>query len=132
MRRGAQSTSTGFYIPLERAGGSRQDLSFDGTVPIFAGRVIISKFLRNLIFVPDHSNVLEDVLWRSIGCTEMVGLRANTLWALLVSLAAEALFRCSSPTTNKFNRNRRRMRGALIRASWRQRGRPCSLRGSTR
>ena len=77
---------TAYYLPLERAGGSRQDLSFDGAVPIFANRLILSKFLHKLVFVPNHSNILEDYLWHTLGSTEIVALlRVHTLYDLLVS-----------------------------------------------
>ena len=75
-----------FYIELERAPGSRQDLSFDGAVPIYASRVPISKFLQELVYQPDHANLLEDFLWQALGCSEMVAqLRAHTLVDLLIS-----------------------------------------------
>ena len=77
---------TAYYLRLERAGGSRQDLSFDGAVPIFANRLIMSKFLHKLVFVPNHSNILEDYLWHTLGSTEIVALlRVHTLYDLLVS-----------------------------------------------
>jgi len=75
-----------YYLPLERAGGSRQDLSFDGAVPIYANRLIVSKFLHKLVFVPNHSNILEDYLWHTLGSVEIVALlRVHALFDLLVS-----------------------------------------------
>ena len=75
-----------YYLPLERAPGSRQDLSFDGAVPIFANRVIVSGFLHKLVFIPNHSNILEDFLWHALGSIEMVALlRVHTLFDLLIS-----------------------------------------------
>ena len=75
-----------FFMPLERANGGRQDLAFDGSVPIFANRLLISEFLHTLVFVPGHSNILEDFIWHSLACVEMVALtRANTLFDLLLS-----------------------------------------------
>ena len=77
---------TDYYLPLERAGGGRQDLSFDGAVPIYANRLIMSKFLHKLVFVPNHSNILEDYLWHTLGSTEIVALlRVHALYDLLVS-----------------------------------------------
>jgi len=77
---------TDYYLPLERAGGSRQDLSFDGAVPIYANRLIMSKFLHKLVFVPNHSNILEDYLWHTLGSIEIVALlRVHALFDLLVS-----------------------------------------------
>lgn len=43
-----------FFLPFERAAGSRQDLSFDGAVAIFTNRVVVCSYLQRLIFVPDH------------------------------------------------------------------------------
>ena len=65
----------------------RQDLAFDGSVPIFVNRLLISEFLHTLVFVPGHSNILEDFLWHSLACVEMVALtRALTLFDLLLSM----------------------------------------------
>ena len=75
-----------YYLPLERAAGSRQDLSFDGAVPIYANRKIVSKFLHKLVLVPNHSNILEDFLWHTLGSVEMVALlRVHTLYDLVLS-----------------------------------------------
>ena len=75
------------FLPLERANGGRQDLAFDGAVPIYANRVLICEFLHELVFVPGHSNILEDFLWHSLSCVEMVALlRALTLFDLLISM----------------------------------------------
>ena len=76
-----------FVMPLERANGGRQDLAFDGAVPIYANRGLISEFLHTLVFVPGHSNILEDFIWHSLACVEMVALaRALTLFDLLLSM----------------------------------------------
>eukprot|EP00965_Chrysotila_dentata_P246771 6207365-Pleurochrysis_carterae.AAC.2 len=37
-------------FPLERADGGRQDLHFDGAVPIFLNRSILVAFLKSLVF----------------------------------------------------------------------------------
>ena len=76
-----------FFMPLERANGGRQDLAFDGSVPIYANRGLICEFLHTLVFVPGHSNILEDFIWHSLACVEMVALtRALTLFDLLLSM----------------------------------------------
>ena len=53
-------------MPLERAGGGRQDLPLDGAVPIFLNRKLILQFLYPLISVPGSSNKLEKFLWRTL------------------------------------------------------------------
>ena len=74
------------FIRLERAGGGRQDLAFDGMLPIFVDRPILAKFLREHVFVPGHSNVLESFLWAVLSSQEAVALiRALTLVDLLIS-----------------------------------------------
>ena len=70
---------------LLRAEGSRQDMGFEGAVPIFAARKVILTFLQGLR-VPGASNMLEEFLLRSLSCNEMTAaLRANTLWYYLFS-----------------------------------------------
>jgi hypothetical protein len=54
------------WMPLERAGGGRQDLPLDGAVPIFLNRKLILQFLYPLISVPGSSNKLEKFLWRTL------------------------------------------------------------------
>jgi hypothetical protein len=73
------------WMPLERAEGSRQDLAFDGAVPIFIMRPIVLEFLRGLM-VPGADNQLEKFLLRVLSCNEMTAsLRVNTLWHYLFS-----------------------------------------------
>jgi hypothetical protein len=44
-------------------------------------RVLVCEFLRELVFTPGHSNILEDFLWPSLSCVEMVALtRVLTLF----------------------------------------------------
>eukprot|EP00965_Chrysotila_dentata_P017966 596706-Pleurochrysis_carterae.AAC.1 len=50
------------FFPLERADSGRQDLDFDGAVPIYLNRKLFVGFLKALIFQLDHSNILEDYL----------------------------------------------------------------------
>jgi hypothetical protein len=63
------------HLKLERAEGGRQDLAFDGALPLFVNRVIFLEFLRELVFVPDHQNILEDYLWIVLRSNEMTALR---------------------------------------------------------
>ena len=78
-------------MPFERADGSRQDLAFDGAVPIFVNRQIILEFLRSLM-MPGSSNQLERFLWRVLSCNEMTALlRVNTLWKYIFSEPARWL-----------------------------------------
>ena len=73
------------WMPLERAEGSRQDLVFDGSVPIFIMRPIVLEFLRGLM-VPGANNQLEKFLLRVLSCNEMTAmLRVNTLWHYIFS-----------------------------------------------
>lgn len=88
-------------MPYERARGGRQDLAFDGAVPLYANRVLASTFLREQVFTPGHANVLEDFLWCTLSCTEMVALtRVLTLWDLLLSMPLRWLCGCSSKLTD--------------------------------
>ena len=73
------------FMPFERANGGRQDLIFDGSVPIFVNRKMVLEFLRSLI-VPGADNQLEKFLWRVMSCNEMTALlRVNTLWKYIFS-----------------------------------------------
>eukprot|EP00965_Chrysotila_dentata_P167771 5540216-Pleurochrysis_carterae.AAC.1 len=51
------------FLPVERADGGRQDLDFDGALPIYINRIYFVSFLRALVFELDHSNILEDFIW---------------------------------------------------------------------
>lgn len=84
-------------MPFERAQGGRQDLAFDGAVPLYANRVLACTFLREQVFTPGHSNVLEDFLWCTLSCVEMVALtRVLTLWDLILSMPLRWLCGSSS------------------------------------
>ena len=73
------------WIPILRAAGSRQDMSFDGAVPLFADRKILMEFLRSLL-VPGSDNTLESFLYGVLRCNEMVALlRVLTLFDLVWS-----------------------------------------------
>ena len=79
------------WMPLERAEGGRQDLVFDGSVPIFIMRPIVLEFLRGLM-VPGADNQLEKFLLRVLGCNEVTAaLRVNTLWHYTFSRPARFL-----------------------------------------
>ena len=66
---------------FERALGSRQDLSFDGCVPLFWNRLTCLEFLRGYIDCPKSENVLDKSLYTLLRCSEFVALlRVNTLW----------------------------------------------------
>eukprot|EP00965_Chrysotila_dentata_P255171 6212125-Pleurochrysis_carterae.AAC.6 len=74
------------YIPLERADSGRQDLDFDGDVPIYFNRKVYVELLKSLIFQLDHSNILEDFIWTVLRSTEMVAfVRVCTLVDVLIS-----------------------------------------------
>ena len=74
------------WIPFERAMGSRQDLAFDGSVPLFLNRAVCLEFLRGYIDCPKSQNVLDKSLYTLLRCNEFTALlRANTLWKMLFS-----------------------------------------------
>ena len=47
-----KTNKSSLFIPFERAMGSRQDLKFDGCVPLFWNRLIILEFLNGYIDCP--------------------------------------------------------------------------------
>ena len=55
-----------FYMLLERANGSRQDLAFDGAVPIYMDRPVLLDYLHPIVVCPGHENILEDALWCAV------------------------------------------------------------------
>ena len=66
--------------------GSRQDIAFDGAVPIFINRMIVLEFLNELVALPGSDNQLEKFLWRVLKCNEMTALlRVNTLFKFVIS-----------------------------------------------
>jgi hypothetical protein len=74
------------YLPFERAVGNRQDLKFDGCVPLFWNRLICIEFLYGYINCPKSENRLDKSLYTILRSNEFVGLlRANTLWKFLFS-----------------------------------------------
>ena len=73
------------FMKLERAEGGRQDLAFDGCVPIFVDRLILARFMSRFVLKPDHENVLESFLWSVLSSHEITAmLRAVTLFDLLI------------------------------------------------
>ena len=81
---------TAFVPAFECAKGARQDISFNGAVPIFVNRVIILKFLKSLEACSD--NRLAKFLTRTLSCNEITAsLRANTLWKYTISEPARWL-----------------------------------------
>jgi hypothetical protein len=81
-----QTYPSAMWMPIERAHGSRQDLAFDGAVPIFMNRKIILEFLHSLVSVPGSDNQLEKFLWRVLKSNEMVALlRVCTLFKYLLT-----------------------------------------------
>jgi hypothetical protein len=81
-----KSYPSAMWMPIERAHGSRQDLAFDGAVPIFMNRKIILEFLHGLVSVPGSDNLLEKFLWRVLKCNEMVALlRVCTLFKYILA-----------------------------------------------
>ena len=78
-------------LPFECVNGNRQDIAFDGAVPIFANREIILHFIKGLL-VPGANNQLEKFIWRTLSCNEMTALlRVNTLWKYIFSEPARWL-----------------------------------------
>ena len=74
------------FIPFERAMGSRQDLKFDGCVPLFWNRMIILDFVRGYVDCPKSENQLDKSLYTLLRCNEFVALlRVNTLWKYVFS-----------------------------------------------
>ena len=74
------------FAPFENAQGSRQDMAFDGALPIFANRLIALDFLHGLVNVPRADNTLEKFLWRVLRCNEMTALlRVCTLFKLVLT-----------------------------------------------
>jgi hypothetical protein len=77
---------SGFWLPFERSMGSRQDLAFDGCVPLYLNRLVCLEFLRGYIDCPKSQNVLDKSLYTLLRCNEFVALlRAHALWQLLFS-----------------------------------------------
>jgi hypothetical protein len=90
-----------FFMPFERAAAGRQDLAFDGAVPVFANHVLCCTYLRDKVFTPGHKNVLEDFLWHSLSCVEMLALaRVFTLFDLLLSVPLRWLCGSSAQLTD--------------------------------
>lgn len=82
----AKNKGEALFLRLERAEGGRQDLAFDGALPLFVNRMVLLEFLRDVVFVPGHANILEDALWILLRSNEVTAaLRVFTLFDLLLS-----------------------------------------------
>ena len=74
------------FIRFERAMGSRQDLAFDGCIPLFWNRLVCLEFLRVYIDCPKSENKLDKALYTLLRCNEFTALlRVNTLWKYIFS-----------------------------------------------
>ena len=105
-------------LPFACANGSRQDIAFDGAVPIFVNRKIILEFLKSLI-VPGADNKLENFLWRALSCNEMTALlRVNTLWKYVFSEPARWLAGKGSTLKMEWRGCSRTMRRRLTGGWW--------------
>ena len=76
-----------FFMPFANAHGTRQDITLDGMVPIFANRTLMAEFLNQLVNAPGAGeNKLEKFLWRLLRCNEMTALaRVCTLFKYVIS-----------------------------------------------
>lgn len=82
----AKNKGEALFLCLERAEGGRQDLAFDGALPLFVNRMVLLQFLRDAVFVPGHANILEDALCILLRSNEVTAaLRVVTLFDLLLS-----------------------------------------------
>ena len=89
------------WVPFTNAKGSRQDIAFDASLPIYANKAIAAEFLNGLVNVPKANNLLEKFLWRVLRCNEMTALmRTNTLWKLIVTEPMRWLTSESTRLTN--------------------------------
>ena len=78
--------ASALFVDFERSLGSRQDLKFDGCVPLFLNRMICLDYLRGYIKCPKSENVLDKSLYTLLRCNEVVALlRANSLWKYIFS-----------------------------------------------
>ena len=78
--------ASALFVDFERSLGSRQDLKFDGCVPLFLNRMICLDYLRGYIKCPKSENVLDKSLYTLLRCNEVVALlRANSLWKFIFS-----------------------------------------------
>jgi len=89
------------FMRLERAAGGRQDLEFDGSLPIFVNRPVLLQYLAPRCLAPGHENVLESFLWSVLSSVEMGALlRVNTLFDLLLSRPMRFLCGSSAQLTD--------------------------------
>jgi hypothetical protein len=82
----AQNHPTAFTIHFKRAEGGRQDLDFDAAMPLYVNRKYVVEFLHNLVYTPNHSNILEDYFYATCTSFEYLAMiRANAIIDLAVS-----------------------------------------------
>ena len=79
------------FLRFERALGSRQDLDFDGCVPLFWNRLTCCRFLRGYIDCPKSNNVLDKSLYTVIFTLTLALTLTLTLTLALALLFALAL-----------------------------------------
>ena len=81
-----KKNQSSLFIPFQRAVGNRQDLKFDGCVPLFWNRLICLEFISGYIDCPKSENLLDKSLYTLLSCNEFVALlRVNTLWRYIFS-----------------------------------------------
>ena len=82
-----QNASEALFVAFQRALGNRQDLKFDGCVPILLNRLVILEFLRGYLDCPKSANnKLDKSIYTILKCNEFVALlRANSLWKYIFS-----------------------------------------------
>ena len=71
---------------FERSCGNRQDLKFDGCVPLLLHRLTIAEFVRGYLDCPKSEGKLDKSIYTVIRCNEFTGLLcANSLWKFVFS-----------------------------------------------
>jgi hypothetical protein len=66
---------------FERSCGNRQNLKFDGCIPLLLHRITIAEFVRGYLDCPKSEGKLDKSIYTVIRCNEFVGLLcANSLW----------------------------------------------------
>ena len=71
---------------FERSCGNRQDLRFDGCIPLLLHRRTIAEFLRGYLDCPKSEGKLDKSIYTVMRCNEFTGLLcANSLWKYVFS-----------------------------------------------
>jgi hypothetical protein len=69
------------FLPFERALGARQDLKFDGCLPLFWNRNIILEFVRGFIDCKKSAGILDKSVYTRLRSNSFTALlRINVLW----------------------------------------------------